>query len=216
MKKIIISLLLILLIFLAVFPRSVELFNKNYIFLFDQGRDLLDVKNIVVNHKFTLIGAEIGSGSAGFSYIFQGPGYYYLLAIPFLLFRGDPYGTIVLMWFLSIVVIIIGFFLGKKIFSNSLFGIIAALLIAASPPLIAQARFAWAPYPTTIFIMLSFLFTFLAQKRPLFLFLAAFFAGITYNFEFAVAVPLSLSLLIFTILVLRACLKSEPQFARVR
>ena len=73
----------LLIIFLALFPRSIDFLNGNPIFGFDQGRDYLAVKDIVINHKLTLIGAELGAGSAGISGIFQGPFYYYFLAMPY-------------------------------------------------------------------------------------------------------------------------------------
>ena len=57
--------------------RAIEVLTNNYIFLFDQGRDYLVVKEIVLNHKLTLIGA-----STGLHGIFSGPFWYYLLTIP--------------------------------------------------------------------------------------------------------------------------------------
>ena len=96
-ETIFITLCLVILIIAAI-PRSVELFSGNYIFGFDQGKHWLAAKSIIIDHKLPLIGDEVG-GAGGF---FQGPGWYYLLAIPFLLFRGDPYGAIVLMFLLGI------------------------------------------------------------------------------------------------------------------
>src|SRR3989344_1668955 len=93
--------LLIIGIAAGILNRSTELFAHNYLFGFDQGRDYLAVKNIVVGHKLTLIGSEIGAGVAGFQGIFHGPFYYYSLVIPFLLFKGDPYGGMVLMFLFS-------------------------------------------------------------------------------------------------------------------
>src|SRR5258708_3533466 len=109
-------LLFCILILLSFFPRGVEVLNKNYVFVFDQGRDYLAAKDIAQNHKFTLIGAEIGSGSAGFQYIFQGPGYYYFLAIPYILFQGDPYGGVILMFALGLLSIGVVFYVGLKLF----------------------------------------------------------------------------------------------------
>lgn len=189
--------LVLLLIVLAVIPRGVEVFNKNYVFGFDQGRDYLAVKNIVDDYKFTLIGPEIGAGSAGFQYIFHGPGYYYLLTIPYILFHGDPYGGVVLMFLLGVLSIGLAFFVGWKMF-GVWEGYLFALLMAISPPLIDQSRFIWNSYPTTPLIILSFYFTYLSIKRPVpFIALAAFLAGFIYNFELAIAAPLTLGLVFF-------------------
>lgn len=192
--------LLVLLVFLSLFPRSVELFNQNPVFGFDQGRDYLAVKSIVVDHKLTLIGAELGAGSAGISGIFQGPGFFYLLAIPFILFNGNPAGGTVLMFALSVLAIIAGFLLGRKIFGK-FWGFQIALLIAISPILISQARFVWNPHSPTLFILLTFYFLYLVieKKQKLFIFLTAFFAGFIYNLEFGVSIPLCFSLFLFSI-----------------
>lgn len=202
-KKYLIVLLVFLLIFLSLIPRSVEVFNGNFIFLLDQGRDYLAVKDIVVNHKLTLIGAEIGSGMAGFQGIFHGPFYFYLLSIPSVLFNGNPYGGLLLMFLFGILTIGMGFFLAKRIL-GIFGGLIMALLVAASPPLIAQSRFIWSPHPASFFILLAFYFTYLiSPKRYLYIFLASFFTGFIYNFEIAVVVPMCINLLLYTVFILR-------------
>jgi len=193
----------LLIIFLSLFPRSVEILNGNPVFGSDQGRDYLVAKQIVVDHKFTLIGAEIGSGSAFIQGLFQGPFYYYLLSVAFFISNGNPVGAVVLMWILSLLTILFSFYFGRRLFGFP-FGLVTALLIAVSPEFITQARFAWAPYPESVFILLSFYFTFLfSQNDNRKIFLAAFFAGFVYNFEFAIALPLCLSLIIYSIFYFR-------------
>src|SRR5260221_2504707 len=108
MKKFLTSFIVFLTAFVALFPRSVEMLNRNYVFGFDQGFDYLQAQQIVTFHKLTLIGREIGSGSAGISGIFQGPFYFYFLSIPFILFHGDPYGGVVLMWVFSLASVALG------------------------------------------------------------------------------------------------------------
>ena len=203
MKKIFQILLLGLLIYFIFVPRSVEVFNKNYLFGFDQGRDYLAVKNIVVNHKPTLIGSEIGAGAAGFRGIFQGPFHYYFLAIPFLLFRGDPYGGLLLMFLFGLASIIFTYFFVKKLFGQNI-ALITAILVAACPSLIPQSRFIWNSHPSTLFILLSFYFIFLINNKiNKHIFLAAFFTGFIYNFEIAIAVPMSLALFLYAVFILR-------------
>ncbi|MCL4418698.1 glycosyltransferase family 39 protein [Patescibacteria group bacterium] len=206
--KICFFVLLILIILLSLFPRSVDFLNGNPIFGFDQGRDYLVAKQIVIDHRFTLIGAQIGSGSAFIQGIFQGPFYYYFLSLAFFLSGGSPNGAVLLMLILSLTTIIFSFYFGKKLFGTG-FGLTAALLVAVSPTFISQARFAWAPYPESIFILLSFYFTFLfSQNNKTKIFLAAFFAGFVYNFEFAVAVPICLGLLIYSVYFFKRNLKA--------
>src|SRR3989344_8542707 len=102
--------LLLFILGVALLPRSIEVLNKNYIFGFDQGRDYLAVKSIVVDHKLTLIGSEIGAGSAGFQGIFHGPFYYYSLSLPFALTNGDPYGGVVLMFLFGMSSVVFSYF----------------------------------------------------------------------------------------------------------
>ena len=198
--------LLLLIIFLSLFPRSIEVLNGNPVFGFDQGRDYLVAKQIVVDHKFTLIGAEIGSGSAFIQGVFQGPFYYYFLSAAFIIFNGNPNGAVVLMLIFSLATIVFSFYFGKKLF-NFPFGLLTSLLIAISPEFISQARFAWAPYPESIFILLSFYFTYFFRKRNLNILLASFFAGFIYNFEFAIAVPLSITLVLYSVFLFRKDLR---------
>ena len=197
-----------LIIFLALFPRSVEVFNHNPIFGFDQGREMLAAKNIVVNHKLTLIGTEVGAGSAGISGVFHGPIYYYMLAVPFILFNGDPASMVSLMLLFGLLTILFGYFFGLKLFGKW-GGFLLSLLISMSPVFIAQSRFIWSPNPPTIFILISFYFTYLltVSKKKLYLFLASFFSAFVYNFELGIAVPLSLTLLIYSLFIFRKKLK---------
>ncbi|MBI2026153.1 MAG: glycosyltransferase family 39 protein [Candidatus Levybacteria bacterium] len=204
MKKFLYILFFALLIFLSIVPRSVELINRNYIFLLDQGRDYLAVKDIVIDHNLTLIGSEVGGGMAGIQGVFHGPFYFYLLSIPFIIFDGDPWGGIVLMFLFGILTIIAAFLFGKKVFNSPGMGIVLALLVAASPPLIAQSRFVWNPHPSSFFILVAFYFIYLlSEKKKKYFFLAAFFSGLTYNFDTALAVPISVSLVIYAIYLLR-------------
>lgn len=210
-KKIVFAGLLVLLSYLAIFPRITEVVNHNYLFMIDQGRDYMALKKIMVDHKPTLIGSEIGSGMAGFKGIFQGPFHYYFLAIPFMLFRGDPYGGVVLMFIFGMLAIIASFFLGKKIF-GFMEGWFLAILVAISPPLIAHSRFVWNPHPSAFFIVLAFLCTYLSYtKNKKFLFLAAFFSGFLYNFEIPISAPLCVGLVIYSIFILR--LKKLNEYA---
>lgn len=210
MKKIIYILFFVALAS-GIILRSVEVLNKNYLFGFDQGRDYLAVKNIVEYHKLTLIGSEIGAGVAGFSGIFHGPFYYYLLVLPFIIFKGDPYGGMVLMFGLGLAVIALVYIIGARIFGVKI-GLLAASIVAVSPPFISYSRFIWNSNPAPLFILLVFYFTFLFIKKGAtkYLFWASFFSGFVYNFQLAIAIPLALTLIIYCILVLR--LKQIKQY----
>ena len=195
--------LFVLIIGISLLSRSIEVLNKNYIFGFDQGRDYLAVKNIMVENKFTLIGSEVGAGAAGLNGIFQGPFHYYFLAIPFILTKGDPYGGLVLMFLLSIFSVMFSYFFGRKIF-GAIGGLVMALIMTLSPMFIAQARFVWNSNPSTLFILLALYFTYMGLgKKSKFIFLSAFFSGFIYNFQFAVSIPLCVGLLLYYIFIVK-------------
>lgn len=205
--KIVYIIAILLLLFISFFPRCVEVLNKNAVFLLDQGRDYLAVRKIIVGHKLTLIGSEIGGGYAGFQGIFQGPFHYYFLAIPFILSDGDPASGVVLMFLFGLATIYAGYRLGNTILGKH-WGLVMAMLIALSPPLINQSRFVWNPHPSTFFIILAFIFIYLLpQKNKLHLLLAGFFTAFTYNFEIAITTPLTITLLLYSLFFLRLKIK---------
>jgi hypothetical protein len=183
--------------------RAVEVINHNYLFGFDMGRDYLAAYNIVHNHKMTLIGAEVGAGSAGLSGIFHGPGYFYLIALVYKLFNGDPYGGLLLMFFFGVATLLIAFLSVRKMF-GLLTATVTLFLIGVSPLITSQSRFLWNHHPTSFFIALVLYFSYMITKKPrLYAPMAIFTAGIIYHFELAMAVPLVVTLCIALPIVFR-------------
>lgn len=178
---------------MAAISRGVELLGGNFLFGFDQGLFFEAVKSIVVDRKLTLIGAEVG-GQGGF---FQGPGWYYLLAIPFVMTGGDPYGAMVLMFLLGMLAVFFSIFLTKKMFGVQT-AFIVGLLIAISPAIIAQSRFIWPPF---VISLLSVFFIFslfkVLEKKEKFLPLLTFIVGLMFHFEIATGISLFLQLFVF-------------------
>lgn len=195
--------LLLLIILLGVALRSVEVLNKNFLFGIDQGRDYLAVEKIVREGKLTLIGPEIGAGFASLNGVFHGPYYFYSLILPFLIWNGDPYGGLVLMFLFGVSSLFLFFFIANKIFGFKA-AMIATFLFGLSPPITSQSRFMWNSHPSTFFVLLAFWFTYKMIKNPKkYFFLATFFAGMIYGFELAISIPLVISQFLFAILVLK-------------
>ena len=70
--------------------------DYNFIFNMDNARDMVDVREMAVLQKPRLIGPT--TAIEGF---YNGPGWYYLLLVPFILTGGDPYGAIlmeIILW----------------------------------------------------------------------------------------------------------------------
>src|SRR3990167_9958184 len=92
---------LIIVFLLAFFLRAQEVLTNNYLFLLDQGRDMMAVKKIVFDHDLIFIGPN-----TSLSGVFQGPLHYYLLAPLTYVFNGDPNGAMITMLIVSLLVIV--------------------------------------------------------------------------------------------------------------
>src|SRR5260370_9955451 len=93
MKMLIYSLLL-----LGTLYRLILTFDNNFFFTMDNARDMVDVREMVVLKKPRLVGP-----TSAIEGVYDGPLWYYLLAVPFILSGGDPYSSIilhVLLWFI--------------------------------------------------------------------------------------------------------------------
>lgn len=202
MKKFIpISILLIFLWGAAL--RAPEVINGNYLFGFDQGRDYLAAYNIAQLGKPTLIGSEVGAGAAGINGVFHGPGYYYLLALVYKIFRGDPYGGLFLMFLFGVATLVMSYLTAKKMFGEKA-AVMALFLVGISPLIVSQSRFLWNHHPSSFFIVLSLYFAYMiAKKHRLYAPLAIFTAGFIYHFELAIAVPMVMTMFISLPLVYR-------------
>lgn len=164
-------------------------------FYFDQGRDALVIWRLWHEGRPFLIGPV--TGLAG---IFLGPFYYYLIAPFYLIGGGDPVYPAVFLAFLSTLAIFMLYFLGKKIHSR-LAGIIAATIGAFSYYIFTHSRWLSNPNPILLTSMLFFwsLWEIANGGKKYWWVLAAFFAGLSLQFESASAVFYLPLLLVFSI-----------------
>lgn len=189
-KKFLVFSLIIVLV--GAIPRAIELINGNYLFGYDQGVFFLAVKSMVIDHKLTLIGAPVG-GQGGF---FQGPGWYYLLSIPFALSGGNPYSGMVLMFLIGMATIAAAIFSLRKMFDKRA-SLMGGLLIAISPAMIIQSRFIWPPFPISFLsVLLLFFLCQVLQKKERYLPFLTFTLGLMTHFETATAATLLINLLL--------------------
>lgn len=116
-------LLLILILFLALFFRSYHIVDR---WNFDQDSDLFSwmVRDIVVNHHLRLIG-QLTSAPG----IFIGPLFYYLLVPFFLLFNMDPVGAVIPIIIIGIFSVFSYYWVFSKLFNRNI-GLIGAFLQA--------------------------------------------------------------------------------------
>lgn len=119
---------------------------------YDQSRDYIILKRILVDHKFTLVGPTV-SIAPGF---FLPPLYYYSL-LPFLLLSNyHIVGPDVYTAILGVLSIIVFYFLARDLFG--IFpSLIAAFAYGSNPYLVQASRHAWNPNTIFLFSILFFL-----------------------------------------------------------
>ncbi len=131
-------------------------------FLGDEGRDVLVVMHMIVNHKLTLLGPTASVG--GF---FLGPIYYYFM-VPFLwAWKLNPVGPAIMVALFGIATVFLVFKIGKE-FVSPLAGLVAASLYALSPLVISYSRSSWNPNLVPFFslLLIYLLWYTVEKKRP--------------------------------------------------
>lgn len=184
--------------------RAQEMLSHNFLFLIDQGRDMMAVKDIVYNHHLTLIGPY-----TSLTGVFQGPIWYYLLSIPTFILNGDPWGAVILMLTISMAVVIISFIFMRKLFDEKT-ALITSFILAISPESISAATYSWNPHPMWLLIGLFIFFFYkvnLGQKKyHLFLWPLIF---LMFHFEAALAFFILLSCFIYLLLFSRRVINNK-------
>lgn len=152
-------------------------------FLGDEGRDVLVVKHIIVDHKFTLLGPTASVG--GF---FLGPIYYYLM-VPFLwLARLDPVGPAVMVALFGIATVFLIYQVGKSFFGKKAGGV-ASVLYAISPLVISYSRSSWNPNLMPFFSLLIIYLSWkvVSKNRWDLLFLVGILFGVLFQLHYLAA-----------------------------
>lgn len=189
---------------LAFVLRAQETLSHNFLFLLDQGRDMMAVKQIVYDHRLTLIGPYTSLGG-----VFQGPLWYYLLAIPTIIFNGDPWGAVLLMLVISMSVVIVAYLIVKKL-AGETSALFTAFLFGVSPEAGAAATFAWNPHPMWLIIVVYIcsLYATVYRNPKYQLFLWPVIA-LSFHFQTAMGVFLLVSTIIFLALFHRNFFKNR-------
>ncbi|MEK7543345.1 MAG: glycosyltransferase family 39 protein [Patescibacteria group bacterium] len=140
--------LIVVILFVAAYLRLHNI-SGYMTFLGDEGRDVLVVKQMIVDHKWTLLGPTASVG--GF---FLGPIYYYFM-MPFLwAWRLDPTGPAVMVALFGVATVYLVYRSGRDMF-HPWVGITASALYALSPVVIAYSRSSWNPNIVPFFSLLT-------------------------------------------------------------
>jgi len=175
------------------------------IYLGDEGRDMLIVRDILRGVNLPLIGPPTSVGQ-----LFLGPAYYYLIT-PFVwLFKMDPIGPAVFISLLGIFTIFLVYWVGRDFFDLPT-AIFSAALYTVSPVVVEFSRSSWNPNPMPFFVLLLMLGLFYWQKkkRARYLYLAALSFGIMLQLHYLAI--LMTPFLIFAVYRLRNCFKNKKE-----
>jgi 4-amino-4-deoxy-L-arabinose transferase-like glycosyltransferase len=152
--------LIVGLFFITLFLRLFNL-SEHAMFLGDQGRDALIVRDILLLKHFPAIGAPTSIGQ-----VYLGPFYYYLVAPFLLLTRFNPVGMAIGVALMSSIGIIFAYYLikqelGQKTATVSLF------LMTFSAVNVEYSRFSWNPnlLPIMTLFTLYFFYKMLSEKK---------------------------------------------------
>jgi len=185
---------ILFILILGVIYKLIMTSNGNFIFHSDSARDMVEVREMVVLGK-----ARFTGPTTAISGLFNGPAWYYLLSIPFVMSNGDPYAPLLM----QIILWVIGGFFLLKIVSKwgSWLVFPIGFLWIASDYIGLTTEYAFNPNPV---ILLTPLFIYIFSKylentKTIFAILTAILAGLFFNFEMSFGI--FLPIIIFSSLV---------------
>lgn len=149
-------------------------------FTWDQVDFAWNAKNIIIEHKYPLVGM-VAKQNTG---IFMGPAYYYLTAFFYWFFNLDPIASPIFAGVVSIVSFIAFFYVTKKIFGENV-AFVATILYTFSNYFINADRIQWSVnfIPLVSFIIFYALYNILQNKPKYFLLFAAAL-GFSFHIHF--------------------------------
>lgn len=180
--------LMVALIILNIILSAWWLFHNDIRFDVDISRDFLLIEEMATVKPFTLIGSH-----TSISGVFHGPLWYYLNLPAFLISGGNPLSIGWFWWGLSILTLIIFYYITRKLFNKNT-AIFATLLYSANSiinPVYGLKMF-FPPYGAVVLFPLFFylFIKYVFDKKPKYLTMALFTLGIIIQFEMAFGIPI--------------------------
>jgi len=166
-------------VLLAIFLRFYHI-NELHFFTYDQARDDLIVKRILVDHKFTLLGPQ--SSMRG---VYLPPFYYYTLVPVLWLSQLNPVGVDVYTAFIGVLTVILIWYMVREFFGK-IPGLMVGALYATSPLIVELSHRAWNPNTQPFFVLLTlfFLYRLFKTKKESYLILTSLAFGYAVNLHY--------------------------------
>ena len=161
--------------------------DGNFLFNMDSARDFVDVREMVELKKLRLTGPTTPIDG-----LYDGPFWYYFLAIGYVILKGDPYSAVLLqiiLWAIG------GFFLLKLVKNINIFLTIPIGFVwVASNYIVLANLYSFNPTPVTLLapLFIYSLVEYLENGKAIYGMLTWILAGLFFNFEmnFGVFTPL--------------------------
>lgn len=186
--------ILTVLILVAVFFRFWQI--RDYVvFLGDEGRDMIIMRNMVKDIRPVFLGPTASVG--GF---YLGPVYYWMAA-PFLaLSMFDPVGPAVMVAAFGVATVFLLYKFLKEV-SGFWPGVLSGLLYATAPLIVRYSRSSWNPNPLPFFALLQIYSIYLAisRKKPLYFLIAGLSFGIAIQLHYLAIMLIPISFLIIAL-----------------
>ena len=156
--------------------------NRLEFFTYDQSRDALFVKRMIVDHEPRLLGTQTSLPG-----MYLPPFYYYTIAVVLWISNLNPVGVDVYSALIGVLTVPLAFYVANKVFGKPA-GVFSAGLFAVSPLIVELTRRAWNPNTLPFFILIAFWFFFkYYQERKTKDFLLGFvFYGYCLSLHFGV------------------------------
>lgn len=188
-KKRISLLLFIIILSISLFFRFYKI-HDFMIFGMDQENEMLIVKNIASGKHFPLIG--LSSSDTG---TYRGPLFLYLSVIPYILFHGNPIGGVITASLLGVIVSLLIYKIGTKMFSPAV-GLLGALIYSGSFLTAYYDRQFWNPaFIPLLSLVIGFLCFEVVKKK-------SYFLSIILIILFGISTHAHLTILIFIPLII--------------
>lgn len=154
-------------------------FDKAMYFIYDVGRDSLALK-AMASGDLKLVGPT--TGLPGF---FLGPLWYYVGLPGYWLTRGNPYG--IQLWYITLASLFIpmAWVLSHKLFGNTVWAKLSALLLVLSSGSISGTNFVWNPMLSLPLLTGALLCLLQARQSKRWLYVGFFLLALMLQSEFA-------------------------------
>lgn len=145
------KLLLVLFVLVGLFLRFYRISELQF-FTYDQARDALFVKRMIVDHEFRLLGTQTSLPG-----MYLPPFYYYTIAPILWLFKLNPVGIDIYSALIGVLTVPLVYFVANRIFGRPA-GVFSAGLFAVSPIVVELTRRAWNPNTLPFYVLITFYF----------------------------------------------------------